>query len=401
MLIGIDASRALRAQRTGTEHYSLEIIRHLLRLPESHLHQWRLYVDQPIPDDAPLRTVIQECVVGKRRQPLLATSTSQPLVEVCVLPARRMWTHRQLSHEVRQRPPDVLFVPAHVLPFVVLRRFLPPSVVTVHDLGYRAYPEMHTRSQRLYLEWSTRWNVWAAERVIAISQFTGDDLQRTYAVPASKIRVIAEGIRTLSCDKPPAPILEKFGLTSPYVLYLGTIQPRKNLARLLQAFAQIAQYVTWDLVLAGKPGWLSASLYEKAKELEVQQRVRFLGYVSDAESTVLLHNAQFFCLPSLFEGFGLPILEAQSVGVAVMTSNNSSIPEVAGDGAILVDPTNVEEIAQAMLQLSQDEALRQKLILSGYTNVKRFSWEKAAQETLTVLKEAAQAGRTNQHPPTK
>ncbi|MFN8443235.1 MAG: glycosyltransferase family 1 protein [Caldilineaceae bacterium] len=401
MLIGIDASRALRAQRTGTEHYSLEIIRHLLQLPESAEHQWRFYVDQPIPSDSPLRTVIQDRGKVASHPHSDTTSAPHPEVELCVLSAQRMWTHLQLGREVRRRPPAVLFVPAHVLPFGMPHQALPPSVVTVHDLGYRAYPEMHTRSQRLYLEWSTRWNIWAAECVIAISQNTANDLQRIYSLSPTKIRVIAEGVRELTCDVPTAPILEKFGLTSPYVLYLGTIQPRKNLARVLEAFAQLQQRVEWDLVLAGKPGWLSTSLYEKAQELGIKPRVRFLGYVSDTESTALLRNAHFFCLPSLFEGFGLPILEAQSVGVPVMTSNNSSIPEVAGDGALLVDPTDVDAIAQAMLQLSQDETLRQQLISAGYTNVKRFSWKKAAQETLAVLKEAAQLGRANRKRPTK
>lgn len=395
MLIGIDASRALRAQRTGTEHYSLEIIRHLLQLPDSAEHQWRLYVDQPIPSDSPLHPLLQDRGKIASHPQSHTASGPYPEVEACLLPAQRIWTHIQLGQEVRQRLPDVLFVPAHVLPFVLSRRFLPPSVVTVHDLGYRAYPEMHTRSQRLYLEWSTRWNIWAAERVIAISQNTANDLQRIYALATNKIHVITEGARALTCDLPAAPILEKFGLSKPYVLYLGTIQPRKNLARVLEAFSRIQQQVDWDLVLAGKPGWLSASLYEKSQALGLDQRVHFLGYVTDSESTILLRNAHFFCLPSLFEGFGLPILEAQSVGAPVMTSNNSSIPEVAGDGALLVDPTDVDAIAQAMLQLSQDEALRQRLILAGYANIKRFSWEKAAQETLAALKDAAQAGRAN------
>ena len=147
MLIGIDASRALRAKRTGTERYSLEIIRHLLTLPAAADQQWRLYVDVEPPLD---------CF------PTQTPGAASANVEICCLPTRRLWTHRALAREVSQRKPDVLFIPAHVLPFVLPAHRLPPSVVTVHDLGYHYFPEAHTRGQRLYLQWSTRWNATAA-----------------------------------------------------------------------------------------------------------------------------------------------------------------------------------------------------------------------------------------------
>ncbi len=378
MLIGIDASRALRAQRTGTEHYSLEIIQHLLALPETTQHRLRLYVDQAIPADSTLLRAI----AAFEQQP-----TAQP-VEICLLQARRLWTHLQLAREVTRNPPDVLFIPAHVIPFVLPIRRLPPSVVTIHDLGYHFYPETHTWQQRSYLQWSTRWNAFAAKRVIAISHATARDLQELYAVSANKIQVIYEGTRSLALAENAEATLKKFDCTRPYALFLGTIQPRKNLERVLRAYAQICEQVPWDLLLAGKPGWHSASLYELRESLKLGNRVRFLGYVSEQESSNLLSNALFFCFPSLFEGFGLPVLEAQAQGVAVITSNNSSIPEVAGNAAILVDPTDIDAIAQAMLQVSQDEALRQRLIVAGYANIKRFSWQKAARETLAALQEA-------------
>src|SRR5690606_22093782 len=161
MWIGIDASRALRAQRTGTERYALEIIQYLLALPQARQHQWRLYVDhQPTGNG------------------LWSAGGLPENAELCLLPARRMWTHRALAGEVLRRPPAVLFVPSHVLPFVLPLRRLPPAVVTVHDLGYHAFPEAHPWRQRLYLEWGTRWSVAAATRVIAISQATANDLQR-------------------------------------------------------------------------------------------------------------------------------------------------------------------------------------------------------------------------------
>lgn len=373
MLIGIDASRALRPKRTGVERYALEIIRHLLALPDATQHTWRLYVDEPL----------ERAHVG------LPTATADPTVEICRLPRRRLWTHRALAREVVRRRPDVLFIPAHVLPFVLPARRLPAAVVTIHDVGYRHIPAAHTWVQRCYLELSTRWSAWAATRLIAVSQATATDLARFYATPLHKVAVIHEaGPRTapVAADTV-AQVRARYGLTRPYLLYVGTIQPRKNLVRLLDAYAKASTQgaIDCDLVLAGGGGWLAEPIYAHARQLVLHNRIHLLGYTPDDELPALYQGAHGFCFPSLFEGFGLPVLEAQSYGVPVMTANNSSLPEIAGGAAILVDPTDVDAIADAMLRLSKDEALRQQLIAAGYENVKRFSWEKAAQETLAVL----------------
>ena len=372
MLIGIDASRALRARRTGTERYSLEIIRHLLALPAATNHQWRLYVD---------------------RLPEAELFPTQTNVEICRLPARRLWTHRALAHEITRRKPDVLFIPAHVLPFVLPISRLPPSVVTIHDLGYHYFPAAHTRGQRWYLKLSTRWSASAATELIAVSQATAADLKRFYGVSTQKINVVYEAPTQNSASAPAEnlAVLARYQLQRPYALYVGTIQPRKNLARLIQAAAKLYEANLWDcdLVLAGGTGWLSQSSERLVTKLGLTERIHFIGYVPDAELPALYAGARFFCFPSLFEGFGLPVLEAQQYGAPVMTANNSSLPEIAGDAAILVDPMDVDAIAAAMLRLSQDEALRQRLIEAGYQNVKRFSWAKAARETLAILEEAA------------
>jgi glycosyltransferase involved in cell wall biosynthesis len=374
VIIGVDASRALKSDLTGTERYSLEIIRHLLALPEARCHEWRLYTPtQPPTDLFPI---------------------DEQNVQYRVLPATRLWTHRALAWEVVRHPPDVLFIPAHVIP--LLPPFLlPATVVTLHDVGYRYFPEAHSLSQRIYLDLSTRWSAAVARRVIAVSQFTANDLERFYGAPAGKIRVIYEAVEARMRGGVDARMRVSpqdwgaGGTARSYALYLGTIQPRKNLARLIEAYGLLLQRegVEWDLVLAGKRGWLSEHLYDLARQGGFAERVHFLGYVPEDEAQALMQNARFFAFPSLFEGFGLPVLEAQQKGVPVMCSNNSALPEVAGDAAILVDPDDVEAIADAMLQLSQDEALRQKLIAAGYENLKRFSWEKAAKETLSVFEE--------------
>ena len=373
LLIGIDASRALRARRTGTERYSTEIIHHLLALPQAAQHRWRLYTDSPPP-----------LGIFPTRTPGAATDN----VEIRVLAAPRLWTHLALRRQLVRHPPDVVFVPAHVLPWPARR--LPPSVVTVHDLGYRHFPDSHGTAQRRYLAWGTRWSAQAARRVIAISQATAQDLVRFDAINPAKIRVIYEAAGPpVASDRP---LISEVADLPPYALFVSTIQPRKNVARLIQAYAFLVknESIPWELVLGGGKGWLSDSLYRLAGELGVADRVHFLGYVADEDLPGLYAQARFFCYPSLHEGFGLPVLEAQSYGVPVMTSNNSALPEVAGDAALLVDPTDVDAIADAMLRLSQDEELRQRLIAAGYENVKRFSWDKAARETLAVLEEAAQ-----------
>jgi glycosyltransferase involved in cell wall biosynthesis len=379
MLIGVDASRALRARQTGTERYAFQIIDHLLRLPAAADHNWRLYTGaEPGPLPFPLRT----------------PGASSANVQVRVLPARRLWTHRALAREVLRQPPDVLFVPAHVIPFVLPPQRLPPAVVTIHDLGYLLFPAAHTRSQRWYLDWSTRWSAHAAARVIAISRATAQDLAHFYGVDRRKIDVIYEA--TVPLLAPPAVGgTPPWQPSRPYALFVGTIQPRKNLVRLAQAYARLRRThaVGWDLVLAGGEGWLSQPVIDQIDSLGLPDCIHRLGYVADGALEPLLRNALFFCYVSLYEGFGLPVLEAQMHGAPVMTANNSSLPEVAGDAALLVDPLDVDAIADAMLRLSQDEALRQQLIAAGYANVARFSWETAARQTLDVLLAAALSGR--------
>jgi glycosyltransferase involved in cell wall biosynthesis len=272
----------------------------------------------------------------------------------------------------------------------------------VHDLGYHTFPGAHGWQQRLYLNFGTRWSTAAATRVIAISRCTATDLQRVIGVSPSKVRVVHEGANTLPLPTPQqiAALKERYGLHKPYALYVGTLQPRKNLARLITAYEQLCargnshfDLIDFDLVLAGKAGWLSETIVSQARQSRYASRIHLTGYVADGDLSALMAGACLFAFPSLYEGFGLPVLEAQAIGVPVMTAKGSSLPEIAGDAALYVDPTNVEAIAQAMLRLSQDDTLRQELIAKGHRNVQRFSWEKAAAETLAVLEEAARQGR--------
>jgi glycosyltransferase involved in cell wall biosynthesis len=382
MLIGIDASRAVAARRTGTETYSLRLIRSLSEISAGH--RLRLYTN------------------GQPPAGLFADDLASANVELRAIPFPRLWTHLRLSAEMAVRPPDVLFVPAHVLPLLRPRR----SVVTVHDLGYLAYPEAHKAGDRRYLDWSTRWSARRARIIIADSAATRADLIRAYGVDGRKIRVIYLGrdemLAPVKDERALAEVRARYGIAGRYVLYVGTLQPRKNLARVIEAFARVAAEPAFSgvqLVLAGKKGWLYDDLFAQVERMGLPGRAIFPGYIEDADLPALLSGATAFVFPSLYEGFGIPVLEAGACGVPVITSNTSSLPEVAGDpaagpgqaAALLVDPHDVDAIAEAMTRLVTDEALRAELSRRGLANVQRFSWEKCARETLAVLVEAGRS----------
>nr|MBC7244617.1 glycosyltransferase family 4 protein [Chloroflexota bacterium] len=363
MLIGIDASRAVSAERTGTENYSLFLIRALLTLDQKN--RYRLYFNQP-PDSA-----------------LFPTAEN---IEAKAMPFPRLWTHVRLSWEMATRAPDVLFIPAHVLPLVHPRR----SVVTVHDLGYLYYPQAYTLWARWYLRWSTAYNARAAAHIIADSKATKRDLLHHCQAPPEKITVIYPGYNPdFAPVRDPArlaSVRERYGIPSTYVLYVGTLQPRKNLMGLLDAFAVLVkQGKEIHLVIAGKKGWLYEPLFAHVRQLGLEEWIHFTGYVPQEDLPVLLSGARVFVLPSFYEGFGLPILEAMACGTPVVCSNISSLPEVAGDAAILVNPHDTAELAQALGQILDDDDLHHRLAQRGLHQVCQFPWEKCAQQTLQVL----------------
>lgn len=356
-VIGIDASRAVSPHPTGTETYSRHLIRALLDLPSPY--RFRLYFRTP-PDDGWAEGA-----------------------EARIIPFPRLWTHVRLSIEMALRPPDLLFVPAHVLPLIRPRR----TLVTIHDLGYRYFPRAHPLFQRLYLDLSTRWNAQVATHILADSEATRADLIRIYRVPPDRITVAYPGydetLRPVRDLKAITAVRARYGIPGKYFLYLGTLQPRKNLHRLVQAFARLRTDAV--LVLAGRPGWLYEDLFALVQRLGLQSRVLFPGYVRSEDRAALMSGAVAFVFPSLYEGFGLPVLEAQACGCPVICSNASSLPEVAGDGALLVPPDDVGALAEAMARMEADQTLRTELIARGFANLRRFSWESCAQTVLNVM----------------
>jgi glycosyltransferase involved in cell wall biosynthesis len=285
------------------------------------------------------------------------------------------------------RPPRTLFVPSHVVPLWHPRR----TVVTVHDLGYLEYPQAHTRLSRLYLHLSTWFSAHAASRVIAISQATKRDLIKHYKVKPRKIEVIYHGrdpIFTPVTDQARIEgILAKYGITQPYCIHVGTLQPRKNLDILVGAWDILRARMDRPpmLLLAGKRGWLYDRLLQSVQSRGLGDLITFTDYVERDDLPALYSGALALTFPSLYEGFGLPPLEAMSCGTPVLASTASSVPEVVGDAGILLDPKNAGVWANAVERMMQDGALREELSGKGLKRAAQFTWERCAMKTLNTL----------------
>jgi len=353
--IAIDASRTTRAQRTGTENYALKLIDALLMLGDNSC--FTLYFR-----DVP------------------SWITPRDRVTVRVIPLARLWTHLRLAAALYHDRPNVTFVPAHTLPILFPGR----AVVTVHDLGYVHFPQAHPWLQRLYLEFSTRYSVRRAACVLADSEATKRDLSTYYQVSPAKIRVVYPGVEGIARadDAAIAAVRAKYKLPERYLLFVGTLQPRKNITRLIDAYQQFRRIHSGDevaLVLVGRMGWLTADTQLNAPGVIVT------GYAADQDVAALYSGALMLVFPSLYEGFGFPVIEAMRCGTPVLCSNTSSLPELAGDAALQVDPLSVDAIAQGIDRLLSDAPLRADLIARGYVQSQKFTWRAAAEQTLDAL----------------
>ena len=361
MKIAIDASRSTVERMTGTEHYSRQLIHHLILENDTldNPHQLHLYFrDEPSPDLFPQSDNVTQHVI----------------------PFSRLWTHLRFAWALWSNPPDVTFVPAHTLPYY----FPNKAVVTIHDLGYKHFPEAHPESQVQYLDWSTRHSAQRATRILADSQATADDLQKFYDVSADKIEVVYPGVDAPN-DKRGWELYSKYNIPLSYFLFIGTLQPRKNIERIIQAF-DMWQNANPDknigLVLAGKKGWLFDESW-----IDGVENVHVTGYIEEEDKGAIIRQASALLFPSLYEGFGFPVLEAMHMGTAVIASNSSSLPELVGDAGILVDPLSLPEIAGSLDLVADNELLRRKLGVKGMMQVKQFTWKNTAQKTLKVLTE--------------
>jgi len=306
-----------------------------------------------------------------------------------IIGPRKMWTLFGLSLEflLKRSKPDVFLSPTHYLPIFSPYR----SLISILDVSYLHFPQLFKSSDLNQLRNWTKFSLKKARGVFTISQASKDDIIKEYGVPGYKIAITYPGVKAglkVDLDRLNMEDLKKkYAIKKDFVLYVGTLQPRKNVIRLIEAFSKLKNDV--ELVIVGRKGWLYEEILEAPKKYKIENKVKFLESVPDEDLPSFYENALCFVLPSLYEGFGLPVLEAMKYGCPVIASNVSSLPEAGGDAALYVDPENVDDIAKNLKLLIEDKILREKLVKKGYEQVKKFSWEKTAKETLNVLTKIA------------
>lgn len=359
MIIGIDGNETNVEKKVGIGEYAYELLMQFSQFSINNL-QFRIYLkDKPL-DDLP-----KENENWRYR----------------VIGPKKLWTQITLPIDLYlHRPkPDVFFTPSHYAP----RFSSVPTAISIMDLSYIHYPELFKKNDLYQLVNWTKYSVKKASKIFTISLASKNDIIHVYKVSESKVVVTYPGIKETKMNSTRNKYRE-------YILFVGTLQPRKNIVRLIEAFSKVKdKHQNLKLLIVGKKGWLFEEIFEAPKKFGVEDKVRFLDFVKDEDMLSLYKNALCFVLPSLYEGFGLPVLEAMKYGCPVILSNVSSLPEAGGDAALYFDPQNPDDIAEKLDKVLSDKKLRSEMIKKGYEQVKKFSWEKTAKETLKVLEEIA------------
>lgn len=362
MIIGIDGNEANVEKRVGVSVYALNLLKYFSRKATADT-QFRVYMRFAPRSDMP---------------------KENPYFKYEIVPGAFLWSQIFLPLRLYQkREIDVFFSPAHYLP-----RFCPvPTAVTIHDLSYLYFPEDFLKKDLFQLTHWTKYSASAATKIIAVSETTKLDIVKSYKIPENNITVIHNGYEKKHL--PSESKLKLPGNDHPYILYVGTLQPRKNIDTLIEAFYKYQQlHPDFKLVIAGKKGWLYEKIFQLVTDLGLEDDVYFTDYISDNQLIFLYKNAFCFVMPSLYEGFGIPPLEAMSFGCPVISSMTSSLPEIAGDAALYFDPESSYDLAEKLKELKDDTVLRKALIKKGHLRIKQFSWENCADETLATIKSA-------------
>jgi len=373
--IAIDA-HAVGAKLGGNESYAVNLIEALAQIDSAN--HYTIYITT---DEA------RERFQGRWPNfKVRATLPHTPLIRIPLT----------LSAELRKNPVDVLHVQFTAPPFCPC-----PVVVSIHDLSFEHLPQTFKRRSRTQLRLTVRHSARRAARIISLSEHGRRDIIETYGITAERVSAIP-----LAAPSHFAPVQDNrelqrvrhnYGIDGDYILTVGSIQPRKNLARLVQAYASLRGNKSADklpkLVLVGKSGWLYDETLRALKETGVADTVVLTGYVPQEDLPALYSGALCFVYPSYFEGFGLPPLEAMKCGAPVIVGNKTSLPEVVGDAALAVDPFDVEAIASAMQRVIESPALREELSIKGQARAETFDWRETARKTLAIYQEVAQETR--------
>lgn len=419
MLIGIDASRANRKFKGGTEWYSYYLIRELAKIDSRN--QYILYSDKPLTGGlADLRRENSSAASGRIDSygwQAIKSPFSNFRVKILKWPLTYLWTQVRLSYEMLAHRPDILFIPAHALPIIHPKK----SIVTIHDIGFERQAELYgsdkigpagglssgvfnflTRLFTLgkfhpnildYHSWSTRFALKKAKIIIAVSAFTKQEMVEFYQADAEKIKVVHNGFndslyRPTNDQEKIRQVLSRYGITAPYIFYAGRLEKKKNTARLIEAYAIMRQKfreIKHQLVLVGVAGLGFDEIKYAIGEFNLDDEVIMTGWIPEADMPYIYNGAALFVLPSLYEGFGIPLLEAMASGTPVAASKAAAIPEVAKDSAQLFDPEDQNEMAEKMAAVLLDRRLASQLVNRGLARIKDFSLAKCARETLALM----------------
>jgi glycosyltransferase involved in cell wall biosynthesis len=367
--IGVDYTAAIR-QGAGIGRYTRELVRALAKLEPSHDYVLFAAVGgQPLTDMAwPPSFQVRSVPLSDRALAILWHRLHLPL-----------WV------ELATGPVDIFHSPDFVLPPVRRAK----TLVTVHDLSFIRYPQCADANLRAYLNKVVPRSVHRADLVLADSQSTKGDLVELFGVEFDKIEVIYPGVEERFHPIEDQALLEavrrRYNLPPRFILGLGTLQPRKNFTRLIKAFADLRFAISdLRLVIVGGKGWLYEEIFATVERLGLEEKVVFPGFVADEHLPALYNLADLFVFPSLYEGFGLPPLEALACGTPVITSDASSLPEVVGEAGLMVEATDVEALAEAVRRVLEDDALREGMVAKGLEQARQFTWQKAAAKLLNL-----------------
>ncbi len=364
--VGIDGNEANVSQRVGSNVYAFELL-------------WALY--EQMGGDAPYSVRIY---LSSSVQPDMPPETD--FWQYRVITPAKLWTQWRLPLDLFFGPPvDLFFSPGHYTP-----RFSPvPVVVSIMDLAFLLYPEQFKKKDLWQLTKLTRHSVGQAAHVVAISEHTKSDVEKFYGYDSKKITVIYPASQMVKIMKNEEVLgqLQKLGVKKPYFVYVGTLQPRKNIVRLVEAFEQCAKsHPQIQLVLAGKVGWLGEPILEKIKTSPLSGRITLLGFVSEEEKQALIQGAEASVLVGLYEGFGIPPLESIQLGTPPVVSNVSSLPEVVGSAGVFVDPFDVGSIADGLNEvLSWSKSERAKRLEAMQKHVLKFQWNISGKKLFKLL----------------
>jgi glycosyltransferase involved in cell wall biosynthesis len=394
MTIGIDGNEANVKNRVGTGVYTLELLKQFEQYSSSEAKGSREVSAKNIIDyevsSRDARTI--KFRVFLKEKPLADLPQESENFKYKIFGPKKFWTQFALPIKLTVgQKPDVFFSPAHYGP----RFSKVPYVVTIHDLSYLRFPELFRKEDLVQLTNWSKYSILKSSAIIVPSKSTKDDIIKNYDVSSDKITVIYEGYNK-EAFKPQSPakisaVKKQYKIAGEYIVFVGTLQPRKNIERLIEAFSRLA-LDTLSLVIVGKKGWMYDQILRKSKDLDIDDKVIFTDFVPDDDLPSLISGAKVYINPSLWEGFGIPVIEAQACGVPVAVSNTSSLPEIISPpshpelvSGSLFDPTDVDSMAKTIQNLLTNEKTRTDLIKKGNANTKRFSWESCAGETIDLL----------------